>query len=321
MSDARSEVQPEVRVVPCGDLDIEKHAALQRRVFGHLLEENGIDLDRLGPDVFAWKMRPPAGDGRVAMVERDGAILSTCSAYPVRLASGERRVGGWHLCDAATAEEARGQGLFHRVLATLGASVPADERPFAFPNGQSRGAFDRHGYHAAVEVPLWFRPVIGAPRPPDGLTPVERFDEEHDRFADRVAAGAGLAPLKDAAYLTWRYLAHPFFRYRCYELREGGALRGVLVLHRMEARGRVSLWVMELLAVDPAARRALAQAARWAGREEGCDVVLAMRRDRVPGSVRMPACFLPKTHVLMVDLRGDPPSTPWSVETGDWDTF
>ena len=49
-------------------LDVAAHAALQQRVFGHVLEENAIPLERLGPAVFSWKLAPPLGPARVALL-------------------------------------------------------------------------------------------------------------------------------------------------------------------------------------------------------------------------------------------------------------
>lgn len=316
---------PHVRVLDASELDVAAHAALQQRVFGSVLEENGIPLARLGADVFAWKLNPPQGEGRVAVVERDGAMLSTCSAFPVELGAGERRVRGWHLCDAATAPEARGSGFFHAVHTALRESVPADDLVFAFPNGQSRGAFVRDGYETAVEVPLWFRPVIGGVAQGEGVESIESFGEEHDELAERLAQDGVIATLRSAEYLTWRYLRHPYFRYQLFELRRDDRVDGVLVLNRMEARGRTSMWVMELVAVDKSAERALARTARSLAKEQDCDVVLSMANARLPGAVRLPACFLPKKHVLMVRTAGAPREVSawdaWTVQTGDWDTF
>ena len=116
---------------------------------------------------------------------------------------------------------------------------------------------------------------------------------------------------------------HPYFDYQCLELRRDDRVEGLLVLNRMEARGRVSLWVMELLAVDAEARRELALTARALAKEQGCDVMLAASSAKVPGAFRVPPCFLPKQHVLMVRGAGDADRNPgpWHVETGDWDTF
>ena len=311
----------EVRVAPVSAFDVPAHAALQQRVFGEVLEENGIPLERLGPEVFAWKLRPPAGEGRVAVIEEGGVVVSSCSAFPVALDDGRR---GWHLCDAVTAPEVRGRGYFGQVLTTLRESLPADEWAFAFPNGLSRGAFERQGFTAAVKVPLWFRPVIGAVRGSDAVAEVEAFGAEHDELARRVAVDGKLTGLRSAAYLRWRYREHPYFGYTCLELRRDGQLDGLLVLNRMEARGRTSLWVMELLAVDPAARRELARTARAFAKQSGCDVVLSMAKGKLPGALRLPPCFLPKEHLLMVRSGGTTAPREvgeWDVQTGDWDTF
>ncbi len=314
----------DLRVVASEALDVEAHAALQQRVFGHVLEENAIPPERLGAEVFAWKLAPPLGSARVAFVaDAGGAPLSSCTAFPVELAAGEQRVRGWHICDAATLPEARGRGLFGRVLRRLREDLPAADWVFAFPNGQSRGAFERQGFASAVRVPLWFRPVIGEGRAGAGVEPITHFGPEHDALAARLAAERALTALRSAAYLSWRYLEHPYFDYQCFELRREGRVDGLVVVNRMEARGRVSLWVMELLAVDRAGERELATTARWLAKKQGCDVVLSMSKARLPGAVRLPPCFLPKEHVLMVRSAGsaEPTASAWDVQTGDWDTF
>lgn len=313
----------ELRIVEADDLDVGAHAALQQRVFGPLLEENGIPLDRLGPAVFAWKLRPAAGQARVAMVARGGTLLSSCTALPVDLGGPEGSARGWHLCDAVTAPEARGQGLFGRVLEALGAALPPEDLLFAFPNGQSRAAFARRGFQTVMKVPLRFRPARGRADLSPRIAEVAAWGPEHDALATRLSAGLGWTALRTASYLRWRYATHPFFHYRSFELRRDGRLDGLLVLNPMRARGRLSLWVMELLGVDAEAQRELAQAARAIAQREGCDALLAARSGKTPGTLRVPPCFLPKQHVLMVRGAGDRARVPgrWHVETGDWDTF
>lgn len=311
-----------MRVVDATALDVAAHAALQQRVFGEVLEENDIPLERLGPAVFGWKLTPPEGPARIALVERDGAYLSSCSAFPLVLARGDERVRAWHLCDAATVAEARGQGLFGRVMDALIGGVPPEDWVFAFPNGQSRGAFERRAF-TPKRVPLWFRPARGRARSSERVTAVDAFGAEHDALAERLAAEQGLCALRSAAYLGWRYGAHPYFDYQCLELRRGGQLDGLLVLNRMEARGRTSLWVMELLGVDAEARKELSLTARALGKAQGCDALIAASSAKLPGALRVPGCFLPKQHVLMVRGAGDADRPPgaWEVQTGDWDTF
>ncbi len=313
----------EVRIVTAGELDVEAHARLQQRVFGSLLEENGIPQGRLGPAVFSWKLRPAAGEARVAMVEHAGAILSSCTALPVDLGGSGEVTRGWHLCDAVTAPDARGRGLFGRVLTALCEALPPQDWLFAFPNGQSRPAFARRGFQTQMKVPLRFRPVRGGGDRDPGVTEVTAFGAAHDALATRLSESLGRTALRSSTYLRWRYGAHPFFRYQCFELRRDSRVEGLLVLNRMRARGRVSLWVMELLGVDAPTRRELARVALSVAWEQGCDAVLAARSAKMPGTLRVPPCFLPKQHVLMVRGAGDADRAPgrWHVETGDWDTF
>lgn len=314
-----------VRIVWRDEIDFEAHAALQQRVFGETLDENGIPRERLGASVFRWKLDPPAGPGCTAVVEDARQVVATVSAYPVELASRETRVRGWHFCDAATAPEARGKGYFSAVLRELRRVIAPSDWVFAFPNGQSRRAFDNEHYHPVHEVPLWFRPVMGPVAPPDTVHEISEFGPAHDELAARFAATRGLTPLRSSAYLNWRYAAHPYFRYRCFEWRGERGAEGILVVHPMKARGRVSLWVMELMATDARGEAELAKAARaWAHRL-GCGVVLAMATPKLKASFRLPACFLPKNHVLMVHRGGASErlesSDSWAVYTGDWDTF
>ena len=142
-------------------------------------------------------------------------------------------------------------------------------------------------------------------------------------MADQVADASGMMALRSAGYLGWRYGAHPYFDYQRLELRRDGRLAGLMVLNRMVARGRTSLWVMELLGADPEARRELALTARALGQEQGCDALLAASSAKLPGALRIPPCFLPKQHVLMVRAAAGPGPDPgaWEVQTGDWDTF
>lgn len=313
-----------VRIVSSSALDTDAHAALQQRVFGEILEDNDIPLDRLGPEVFRWKLAPPSEEARLAIIERDGVLLSSCTAFPVALGTGAERRRGWHLCDAVTAPEARGRGLFRRVLNTLREALPADDWLFAFPNGQSRPAFEREGFFTVERIPLWFRPVIGRVSDEPTVAPVHRFGLEHDGLAERLTADRGLTAVRSAAYLDWRYNRHPFFEYQCLQLQGAEGPEGLLVVNRMKARGRVSMWVMELMAMNRASERTLAKKARFLAYDQKCDVLLSMSKGRLPGAVRLPACFLPKQHVLMVRSGGPGESKPigrWDVYTGDWDTF
>ena len=73
---------------------------------------------------------------------------------------------------------------------------------------------------------------------PAGYTLAEltSFGEETDRLWERVADGYRVALVRDAAYLTWRYLANPD-DYTVLGLSRGGELVGIVVLTETVRRG------------------------------------------------------------------------------------
>lgn len=83
---------------------------------------------------------------------------------------------------------------------------------------------------------------------------VTRFDDRFDRFAERVGPKLGIAPVKDQAYLRWRYYDWPHLRTTTFALARGGELRGYIVLREPEPHeesGRILDFV-----VDPEDREA-----------------------------------------------------------------
>jgi hypothetical protein len=58
-----------------------------------------------------------------------------------------------------------------------------------------------------------------------------RFDERFDRLSESVGPKLGIAPVKDSAYLRWRYLDWPHLRTTTYVLKDKrGPIRGYVVL-------------------------------------------------------------------------------------------
>jgi hypothetical protein len=75
----------------------------------------------------------------------------------------------------------------------------------------------------------------------EGLTPllagrgveverVEKAGPEFDALFDRLAPDLRILVRRDAAYLQWRYLTHPDFRYELYAARDRQGLRGFAVV-------------------------------------------------------------------------------------------
>jgi hypothetical protein len=70
--------------------------------------------------------------------------------------------------------------------------------------------------------------------------PVERIlraDERFDRLAERAGPKLGIAPVKDAAYVAWKYFDWPYLPATVLGVTEGRDLRGFVVLRSATPRG------------------------------------------------------------------------------------
>ncbi len=80
------------------------------------------------------------------------------------------------------------------------------------------------------------------------VTPLERFDEEFDRWWAGVEPAFPCVVRRTSATLTWRYRDHPSHRYQCFAARKGHELRGVVVVRHGRSRGLPAGFISELLA-------------------------------------------------------------------------
>ncbi|MCR9243707.1 MAG: GNAT family N-acetyltransferase [bacterium] len=313
-----------LRVVSPGELDPAAYSELQQRVFGPVLRENGLTTDRLTPAVFDWKYRPPAGDGRIAVVEVEGAMVASNAMFPVELARGDERFAGWQSCDTVTAPAARGRGYFKACLRALIADLPSGAWFFGYPNTQSSHGFAGVGCATVATIRLAFRPIVFGARRPANVESVDRFDEELDDFGGRLARVDGRLHLaRTSDYFNWRYCDHPFHDYEACVVRRDGRITGVLVTQRSTPRGRPLLCIAEFLALDRESAATLARQARWRARRLGCRAIMTLSSESVPGLWRLPRRFEARPHLLMRRVIGRTPAAgePWLVQTGDWDVF
>ena len=63
----------------------------------------------------------------------------------------------------------------------------------------------------------------------DGVTQVTRFDPAMDAVWEKLAAGYDITRVRDAAYLNWKYLNHPWLEYRGLLAARGGDPAGFAV--------------------------------------------------------------------------------------------
>jgi hypothetical protein len=239
--------------------------ALRRAVFGE------VDQARLRPDVWRWQfVDNPAGPGYLRVADDGGTVVGQYAAIPTRfLVDGVERTFAMS-CDTMTHPRYQKQGMFVTLARELYAEIAAHHgvtTVWGFPNDASHPGFvgklewyDVHVFPTRVK-PLRSAPVLkrwvgsaavarvlGAagdavwrlaaprPRPPRraDIRPLVAFDERFDALWTRHRSLARVIQVRDARYLTWRYLAAPTFAYHPFEVSVNGRLEGFFVLRVLE---------------------------------------------------------------------------------------
>jgi len=80
------------------------------------------------------------------------------------------------------------------------------------------------------------------------VEPIERFDDEFDRWWAGVEPAFGCVVQRTSGTLTWRYQNHPSHRYQCFAARSGATLRGIVIVRHGRSRGLPAGFISELLA-------------------------------------------------------------------------
>lgn len=185
-----------------------------------------------------------------AIAEQDGYVLgvglANADSYPITV---HRRVGMRHLLTPT---------LLMKPL-----------RSFVPPLARLQSAAGSLVGRAATMGATLLSRCFPTPRPPRGIAihAVSRFDARYDALWDRASGDSGVAFVRDAAYLQWRYLSHPVYAYQVFAAQRGDAVVGFVAVAAREMRGlRLGLLVDWL--VDPALPRAagwlFAAALEWA---------------------------------------------------------
>jgi len=179
-----------------------------------------------------WKFRgQPGGEGLVAVARLGGNIIGLNGFMAGRFRLGGEEVRGYQSMDTIVMPEARGKGVFGKLLNTFYAKTDG-ALLYGFPNVNSAPAFfGKLGWTHFGAVPMLVRPLrTGIFRKklsrlvPDVPIPIfarrARDAEEIARFDDRAteawrrfASGVGCAVERDAAFLNWRIADHPTERY------------------------------------------------------------------------------------------------------------
>jgi hypothetical protein len=183
-----------------------------------------------------------------------------------------------------------------------------------------------------VSVSSWVKATAYG-RPQGEAEPVERFDDGFDELWHGTRDQLGVATVRDAAYLKWRFEDHPVYRYRILGWRRGGAWIGYVVCLERRLFGVDTMMVVDilspqLLTVGPALLDAAMDEAR--GRGLGMMVALALRGGSLHAVLKgrgfydVPARLDPKRftaveHVYDESIRADLAASPRYFTWSDMD--
>jgi GNAT superfamily N-acetyltransferase len=310
---------------------------------------------KVDPRVTAWQYwNNPFAEPVAWVAEADGEIVGHYAGMPVPARFHGRDVTAAVGIDAAVAPSARGQGLFESLAKAVYADCGREGMPYTlcYPNDNSFRGFVKAGGlpvgrlrtfvwpldpawtaqrfrvptavgRAAIRV-AFRRPVRDGPVVAGGSTP-----DDVDDLWGRDAEGTQFGIRRGAAWWRWRYEDCPDPAYEMFALRRRDTLAGCAVVLPRDAFGGAFGFIMEFLAVDPTAGRALlaAMAEQFSDRAGLALVALEgsalARLARAVGLRALPRRLEPKPlHFGVTDnmQSGEAMADhPWAVAWGDLD--
>ncbi len=320
-----------------------------------LLRRSFPDNAKSRPEVLTWQYWDnPFGAPEVWLWEDAGRIVGHYAvvAYPGKLDGRPARLGIG--IDAAVDPDCQGLRLFGPMAATLydHALAGAFDAVLCYPNEHSVRGIARQGWRELGLLrtrllplqPQWFAGRTGLPAPvlapavavlraragrgrgAHETTEVAGVPEDADLLWAQLDREVASGVVRDGAWLRWRYVDRPGpSPYRCFTARRDGELRALAVTTEQSQRGATFSYLLELLAVDDRAGRAVVAAA--AAASPGSAGILSAtlpgsplaRRAAAAGLLPVPQRLEEKQ--LHFGVVGDDPAlhAGWSLGWGDLD--
>jgi GNAT superfamily N-acetyltransferase len=201
-----------------------------------------------------WKFKHnPAGPGVAAVAEIDGRVVGINTFQAARFRVDGKDVVAHQSMDTIVAPDARGQGVFARLVQTYYERTDAAV-VYGFPNENSAPAFfGKLGWTRYGTVPFLIKPIrsgyflkrfglpldfsLSWPKEDATLRALSRF-ERFERYP------TGCAAIRDAEYLNWRLFNHP----SKYEVLTNG--EGFVATHLADKHGGRIGYIMEALSAS-----------------------------------------------------------------------
>lgn len=265
---------------------------------------------------FEWMfLQCPHGEGCRYVAVVGDKIVGTHGTIPIKMYYRQQEILGSLSIWAMAHPDYRRQGMFEtlgrRVYDRLGEmGIPLTH---AFPNPNSyHGFIHKLGWLDIATLDMYVRPIdlkavvgkvirippipqiVGAAlspffrvkAPADGdfrLCAIYRFDSRADALIEARSKAHEVIVKRDAAYLNWRYIDSPYWKYHVIAAETDSELLGYVVVRCLEAFGLTGGMIMDIAALPGRADvlDALAKHAVVYSAEQGMDVSVAM----VQGSI------------------------------------
>lgn len=290
--------------------DREAILALRERCFGE------VDPEKRDVAFWDWEF----ANAQMTVADDGDRLASHLALVPVGIANGQRLRGALAV-DAMTAPEARGRGLFTKVVGAAMEGADVDVA-IAYQNRPAvLGAMLRNGWRIEQSVPIFIRPAV-LPRWPRRAANVRVLTrDDAPRMAALEMPGAHIARTRE--FIEWRYFDNPHWRYRVTAVEHNGALAAWLVTRRTTLKGYDTLALVDAAWNVRAAMPALLHDAVGEAKRGGCTLVAALASWRHP-LVPLLAVrgFVPGPHrfrLLVHPARGGETKLPWRVLWADTD--
>lgn len=347
---------------PYQEGDGEKIRGLFRTVYSR-------DLDA---KEWEWRyLSNPSSLVAISIAETEhGEVIGQYALQPIPMKVEDRNCLGTLSLDTMTHPDFRNQGMFVKLAEHNYAFARRNGvvLTYGFPNENSRhGFFRRLDWRPlAPAAPVYLRPMkmdsllknrfgsrrtvslagrflqwgwnrlysAGAgKRASCDVLPVKEVDPRWDHFWNRVSSFIPVGLIRNAAFMRWRYLAHPVFPYALFAAVRDADIVGYVVL-RLESRFGMRIGhIVDLLAQDERAFGDLLHRSLLYFEENGAEIASFLMMPRFAkaehlgrfGFFRLPARFSPQE--LYLGVRSHEPSLApslsdpdrWYITWGDHD--
>lgn len=305
--------------------------------------------------------RRPGDSANMVLALLDGVIAGAIGILPVRLRYRGQVIDAAYGCELFVDPDTQGHGIGQKLILEVVARYPESLWVNTPPAGAR--SYAKRGFDGVEPVPffmlpvhpghilssrgkpalgrllswsgglgrMWARMRAGSHRLPAGifLAEVSRFDEEFTAFQASLDDPEIVRPVRDAAYLEWRYRKCPFGPYRVKAARARDELAGFVVYRvKPSPHGRMGT-INELEASPriPGLREALLSAAVRDLLDEKPDLIVGVptapaQREafRVAGFLdtgRSPYLYIAPGAAARLGLPLD--GAQWSMSMGDSD--